>query len=227
MSGDPEMLLRIRDGVVYLIGLILSICVHEFGHAIVADKLGDPLPRAEGRVTLNPIAHIDPIGTIVLPLIMFFNPGATLLGWGKPVQVSLSPRHMTRRFSIKVSHAFIAAAGPMMNVLFAMVLTGVWIALVQLGGHNTHQFRGYVAYLIEMNFILAFFNLIPCPPLDGGAILHGILPHSLEWISESLQKYGFIILFALLFTGALGRLMWPATWAFDNWMGLVHGLVRR
>ena len=119
MSADT-----IRDGVVYLVGLILSICVHEFGHAFIADKLGDPLPRAQGRVTLNPIAHIDPIGTLVMPILMIIFPNVTLLGWGKPVRVSLSARHMTRRFAIKVSHAFIAIAGPMMNVLFALFLSG-------------------------------------------------------------------------------------------------------
>src|SRR5438105_8930160 len=111
---DPE---RIRDAAVYLVALILSICVHEFGHAFVADKLGDPLPRAEGRVTLNPLAHIDPIGTLLMPLIAFFGGslGGRILGWGKPVRISLSARTMTPRFSLKTSHLFIAIAGPGMN----------------------------------------------------------------------------------------------------------------
>src|SRR5262245_8559331 len=113
---DPQLMLHIRDGAVYLLALILSICVHEFGHAFVADRLGDPLPRAQGRVTLNPLAHIDPIGTLLLPVVAFVvslsDPaaGAKILGWGKPVRVSLSARSMTRRFSIKISHLFIAAA---------------------------------------------------------------------------------------------------------------------
>jgi Zn-dependent protease len=222
MSGDIGQ--QIREGVVYLIGLILSICVHEFGHAFVADKLGDPLPRAQGRVTLNPIAHIDPIGTIVIPIFQFFAPGLPLLGWGKPVRVSLSPRSMTRRFAIKVSHAFIAVAGPMMNLLFAMVLSGILVALLKFGGEGTVPFRGYIAYVIEMNFMLCFFNLIPCPPLDGGAILHGILPRDLEWISESLNKYGFVILFALLYTGMVGRMMWPALWAANHWLRFLVNL---
>jgi Zn-dependent protease len=210
----------LRDGVVYLIGLILSICVHEFGHAFIADKLGDPLPRSQGRVTLNPVAHIDPIGTLVIPIVQIFSPGLPLLGWGKPVQVSLSARSMTRRFAIKVSHAFIAVAGPMMNILFAILLSALLVAMLHYSPGS--QLNEYVARVIMMNIGLAFFNLIPCPPLDGGAILHGILPRNLEWISEGLQKYGFVILFALLMTGALGKLMWPAFWVAGEWLLLLQ-----
>jgi Zn-dependent protease len=219
---SAEMMMRLRDGLVYLIALILSICVHEFGHAFVADKLGDPLPRSQGRVTLNPIAHIDPIGTLLIPMIMFFW-RVPLLGWGKPVQISLSARHMTRRFRMKISHLFIAAAGPGMNILFALVLSGVFAALIAFGNESYARFTSLVAYVISMNILLAFFNLIPCPPLDGGAVLHGILPRDLEWISESLQKYGFIILFGLLSTGLLGRLLWPAHWVARQWIGLLVG----
>jgi Zn-dependent protease len=221
---SPDILFKIKDGLLFLIGLILSICVHEFGHAIVADKLGDPLPRAQGRVTLNPLAHIDPIGTLVIPLVQFFQPGLPLLGWGRPVQVSLSARHLTRRFSIKVSHAIIAVAGPAMNILFAMVLSGIFVVLLHLG---QNAFGLYIAKLIEMNFLLCFFNLIPCPPLDGGAILHGILPRDLEWVTETLQKYGFIILFALLFTRVLDHLLWPGVWVADHWLDFLVGLVSR
>ena len=127
---------QIRLGVVYLVALILSICVHEFGHAFVADRLGDPLPRAQGRVTLNPLAHIDPIGTLLLPAIAFFVGGAVgsrILGWGKPVQISLSARHITRKVSIRTAHALIAIAGPSMNILFALLLSGVYVGLIKAG----------------------------------------------------------------------------------------------
>src|SRR4051812_40217923 len=93
MGSDPQTM--IREGAVYLIALILSICVHEFGHAFIADKLGDPLPRSQGRVTLNPLAHIDLIGTIIMPLIAIFSGpaiGSRILGWGRPVQISLAGR---------------------------------------------------------------------------------------------------------------------------------------
>ena len=218
-------MIQIREGLVYLIGLILSICVHEYGHAIVADKLGDPLPRSQGRVTLNPIAHIDPIGTLVIPMVQFFSPGLPLLGWGKPVQVSLSARHMSRRFSIKVSHALIAIAGPMMNIAFALVLSVLFVALFHFAAPAVAL--NYVFRVVEMNILLAFFNLIPCPPLDGGAILHGILPRDLEWVTETLQKFGFIILFALLWTGALSHLLWPAEWLSMRWLDLLMGWMGR
>jgi Zn-dependent protease len=212
----------VRIIVLDLIALILSICVHEFGHAIVADKLGDPLPRSQGRVTLNPIAHIDPIGTLVMPVMQILFPGAPLLGWGKPVQVSLSARHMTRRFSIKTSHAFIAIAGPMMNLLFVLVLSGILLATLKLGQAT---FTDFLVQIITLNFVLAFFNLIPCPPLDGGAILRGILPRNLEWISDSLNQYGFVILFGLLATGLLSRIMWPAFYVTKLWLHVVGSLV--
>src|SRR5947209_709073 len=120
---------HIRSGITYLIALVLSVCVHEFGHAAVADRLGDPVPRGQGRVTLNPVAHIDPIGTLVMPPVGFFS-GLPVLGWGKPVQISLSARSMTRRWSIKFSHLLIAVAGPSMNLLFAVALSGIYMALV-------------------------------------------------------------------------------------------------
>src|SRR5262249_23130473 len=148
----------------------LSICVHEFGHAWVADKLGDPLPRAQGRVTLNPLAHIDPIGTLLMPLVAFFaGPalGSRILGWGQPVRVSLSASSLTKRWSVKFSHLLIAIAGPLMNVLFALFLSGIFLLLAKFAGGKTQQLALPVASIILMNIGLAFFNLIPCPPLDG------------------------------------------------------------
>lgn len=212
---------HVRDGMIYLVALILSICVHEFGHAWVADKLGDPLPRSQGRVTLNPLAHIDPIGTLLMPLVAFFSGpalGSRILGWGKPVRVSLNASSLTRRWSVKFSHLLIAISGPGMNIVFGLVLSGVYFLLVKFGTARTITFATPVEYVIRMNVGLAFFNLIPCPPLDGGAILHGILPRSLEWISESLEKYGFIILLGLLVSGALRYFMIPAMIASAWWI---------
>jgi Zn-dependent protease len=221
-----DTMLHVRDGMVYLVALILSICVHEFGHAFVADKLGDPLPRAQGRVTLNPLAHIDPIGTVLMPLIGFFSGpalGSRILGWGKPVRVSLSPATMTKRFSIKFSHLLIAIAGPGMNLAFALVLSGIFLILVKFADGGTRAFALPVASIIGMNIGLAFFNLIPCPPLDGGAILRGILPRPLEWISDTLERYGFILLLGLLMTGALSYLMIPARLANAFWIETLLG----
>jgi Zn-dependent protease len=214
---------RLRDGVVYLIALILSICVHEFGHAFVADRLGDPLPRAQGRVTLNPAAHVDPIGTLALPMMAFLFPsfGSMILGWGKPVRWTASARYITRRITMKTARLLVAAAGPLMNILFGLVLSGVFLGMLQFGSPSLEPFTYYVAFVIKLNIGLAFFNLIPCPPLDGGSVLYGILPRDLEFITESLEKYGFMILMALLWTGALGYIMIPAREVAQWWLGLL------
>jgi Zn-dependent protease len=223
---DPEQMLHLRDGLTYLVALVLSICVHEFGHAFIADKLGDPMPRAQGRVTLNPIAHIDPVGTLLMPILAFMmGPavGGRILGWGKPVQVSLSPRSLTRRWSAKFSHLLIAIAGPLMNIVFAIVLSGVYVALVRFGGDRALALVQPVGGIIAMNIGLFFFNLIPCPPLDGGAVLRGILPRSLEWIADGLDKYGFVILLGLLMTGALRWVMMPAYYVMSYWAVTLNG----
>jgi Zn-dependent protease len=226
MLEGSEGLLHLRDGVVYLLALVLSICVHEFGHAAVADRLGDPLPRAQGRVTLNPLAHIDPIGTLAFPLIGFFSPagiGSRILGWGKPVQISLSARSMTRRFSIRTSHLFIALAGPAMNLVFGLLLSVVYALLLRFGSDGVAQLTDGVAGIIAMNVGLAFFNLIPCPPLDGGAVLRGLLPRGLLFVSDTLDKYGYILFFGLLMTGFLRYLMIPARLLAVYWLShLAH-----
>jgi Zn-dependent protease len=226
MLEASDTLLHVRDGVVYLVALVLSICVHEFGHAFVADMLGDPLPRAQGRVTLNPLAHIDLVGTIILPVVAFVMSmsgnseiGARILGWGKPVRISLSARSITRKLTLKTAHLFIALAGPMMNLVFALVLSVVYVLLFRYGGGRAYDIGIAIAGIVGMNIGLAFFNLIPCPPLDGGAVLRGILPRELEGITDALERYGFIILFALLMTGALSYFMIPARIAANWWLG--------
>jgi Zn-dependent protease len=220
---DPE---HIRLGIVYLVALILSICVHEFGHAIVADKLGDPLPRSQGRVTLNPLAHIDPIGTLVLPMVAFFVGGAIgarILGWGKPVQISLSARHMTRKISMRTAHALVAIAGPSMNILFALLLSVLYIVLIKA---SYLSMAVAVEGVIAMNITLCLFNLLPIPPLDGGAVFARFTPRRYDYLLEALNRYGFMILLALLmipFKGGtlLEWIMWPAYIISEYWRTLL------
>jgi Zn-dependent protease len=208
----------------YLVALVLSIGAHEWGHAFVADRLGDRLPRAQGRVTLNPLAHIDPFGTVLFPLIAFVTsfsaPGlaSRIIGWGRPVQISL--RGLRPGWSHKMAHLVIALAGPAMNLVFALVVSVAYFALVWYGGEPGHPLALALTSVIVMNVGLAFFNLIPCPPLDGGAVLRGILPQSLEKIADVLERYGFFIFFALLMTGLLSYFMIPAHWA-------AHQLIER
>jgi Zn-dependent protease len=218
-------LVTLREGFVYLVALVLSICVHEFGHAYVADKLGDRLPRSQGRVTLNPIAHIDLIGTILLPMVAFFAGGAVgarILGWGKPVQIS--PSQLGKRFSARTGHALVAIAGPAMNLVFALVLSIVLLVLLKAG--RLDDMTNAVAGIIAMNLGLMLFNLLPIPPLDGGAVWSRFLPRSFDHVMESLNRYGFIILFALIMipfrgTTLLGWIMWPAQIISRAWLDTV------
>jgi Zn-dependent protease len=212
---------KIRYALIYLVALVLSICVHEFGHAFVADKLGDPLPRSQGRVTLNPLAHIDPIGTIVMPLFAVFGGplGAYVIGWGRPVQISLSPRGITRKVSIRTAHALIAIAGPAMNILFGLVLSGVYFFLIMA---HRDTLAGGVGYVIAMNVGLCVFNLLPIPPLDGGAVWGRLLPRSLGGVLDQLNRYGFIILLALLYFGVLQVLLAPAYAATNLWLTTLY-----
>jgi Zn-dependent protease len=228
---DPAYSHYVAQGLVYLVALLLSVCVHEFGHAFVADLLGDPLPRSQGRVSLNPFAHADLVGTLILPLMAFFTSisspqiGSRILGWGKPVQISLSPRHMTRKLSVRTSHALIAIAGPMMNVLFGLLLSGVFILLAR-----TEQVSLATAVwgVVQMNISLCFFNLLPIPPLDGGAVFARILPRSADPILAILNQYGFMILLLLVMlpfqgTTLLGWILTPARWLSERWlMVLLH-----
>jgi Zn-dependent protease len=222
MNFSPEDIRLIIQG---LIILILSICVHEFGHAIVADKLGDPLPRSQGRVTLNPLAHADPIGTLLFPtLALVFSHGASLgFGWGKPVQVS--PRHFTRKLSMRTGHMLVAAAGPLMNLFF-----GIFISLVLLVLLRTEtlvwgdSISIALATAVELNFVLMFFNLIPAPPLDGGAVLEGLLPARMVPTFRQYSVYGPFLLMAVIFIPALQHLfVGPAIWLFTTW-GHIIGL---
>jgi Zn-dependent protease len=225
---DSETLSHVREGVVYLVALVLSICVHEFGHAFVADKLGDRLPRSQGRVTLNPLAHIDPVGTILFPIIGFVmalsSPAAAsrMIGWGKPVEISLGAG-LTRKISLRTAHALIAIAGPMMNILFALVLSVPSVLLLRAGNRDL---ANAVFGVVGMNITLCFFNLIPCPPLDGGAILARILPRSADGLMTLLNRYGFMIFLALLLTGALSYLLIPAGIITSAWADVLSRLAR-
>ncbi|MFH1130141.1 MAG: site-2 protease family protein [Pseudomonadota bacterium] len=212
---------RIREAVVFLIALVLSIAVHEFGHAIMADKLGDRTPRSQGRVTLNPLAHADPIGTLLFPLIALLTNMGILFGWGKPVLIN--PMAFTRRFRKKVSHLFVALAGPAMNVILALIVTiifglGIATKIIQ----PDQDIANGLIQVIMLNWVLFFFNLIPCPPLDGGAVLAGILPDRHQNIIEFLQRYGFLILIGLLVTGAVSIFVFPARWITIQSILLMH-----
>lgn len=214
---------QIQTIIQVLITLILSICVHEFGHAIVADKLGDPLPRSQGRTTLNPVAHADPIGTLLFPLIALVATGGQSLGfgWGRPVEVS--PRHFTRRLSMRTGHMLVAAAGPMMNILFGVFISLVLLTLVRTGVLTPdNPLQQALFYAIFINFVLAFFNLIPAPPLDGGAVLEGLLPARYLPAWHKVAVFGPFVLMAVIFIPQVRNVfIAPALWLYQSWTQLI------
>lgn len=178
--------------VILFVLLIASISVHEWAHAWVADKLGDPLPRMQGRVTLDPRSHIDPIGTLLLPLIMIFaSPGFSIIGWGKPVQVSL-PNQTTK----KRDDLLITIAGPLSNLGIAIICS-VGFGVVHRYASLGEPFLILFFQVVTLNGMLFLFNLIPVPPLDGSHILKHVVGMSDESFLK-FSKYGFFILIVLI-----------------------------
>ena len=187
--------------------LLLSLTIHEAAHAWSADKLGDPTARMLGRVSLNPLVHIDWIGTVLLPIIAAIS-RFPLIGWAKPVPVNMrNLRHPRRDFMI------IAAAGPISNFLQAFiaaaVLRMVWDGTLGEDGPGVLVTFLYIA--IQVNLLLAFFNLIPIPPLDGGNVLLGLLPPNMAAVLDQVRQFGFLILYALMLTGIASSLIMPPT----------------
>jgi Zn-dependent protease len=200
---------QVQTAILSLIAFIISVSVHEFGHAWMANRLGDDLPRLQGRLTLSPLSHIDPFGTIVMPLLAALMPGGfPLIAWGKPVQTN--PASYTRRFSPRMGHLFVSLMGPAMNLLLAVLSSGVLIVLAKTGLLTFGIAEAVVRHVLILNIMLMFFNLLPVPPLDGGSLLAALLPARLQFIPRFLERYGIIVFFVLLMSGVLGFLMQPA-----------------
>lgn len=190
---------RILFAIFNLVALIMCVTVHEFGHAYVADRLGDPLPRSQGRVTLNPLSHIDPVGTVLFPLMMSFGV-AIPLAWGKPVEWSGHPRFLTRRFSMRTIRLFVSAAGPAMNLLLALFLSAVFLLIAKVSPGARPMAAAILSQLVALNLGLMFFNLLPIPPLDGRVFLE-YLPRPLSPVRDTLMNYGPMIFLALVLLG--------------------------
>jgi Zn-dependent protease len=186
--------------------LIVSLTFHEAAHAWSADRLGDSTARMLGRVSLNPAVHVDPIGTIAFPLIAMVT-NLPLLGWAKPVPVNTLNlrRHWKQKFML------IAAAGPASN----LILAGLAAIGVRIMGYETSPdgVAGTIFRLLDvtvtLNVLLAVFNMVPVPPLDGGNVLAGLLPGKAHAIFEQMRPYGFLIIYALLLSGILFAIVDP------------------
>ena len=184
--------------------VLIAITFHEFAHAFAADKLGDDTPRRQGRLSLNPLAHLDPVGSIMLVFAGF--------GWGKPVEIN--PRNFNKKVSMSAGEAIVSFAGPLMNFILAIVFTVITCAIVKFAPMFVlTQVGKVVVLLIEeaiiINIGLGIFNLIPLPPLDGSKIIVLLLPYKAkEWFERN--SYIFYILFMLLWiTGIMGSIISP------------------
>lgn len=204
------------EAILFVIALVLSVAVHEFGHAWAATRLGDSLPRAQGRLTLNPVRHIDPIGTLLFPIIASVWQ-VPVLGWGKPVMTN--PMNYTRRISRPTGSMLVALAGPGMNLVMAALVSIILIAGARVGVIDLTIAQGIVKYLVALNLTLLFFNLLPIPPLDGGAVLAWVLPRSMQGVVEFLSRWGFLILLGLMMIRPLSQaIMAPGYYVAGLWI---------
>jgi Zn-dependent protease len=195
--------------------LVCSLSFHEAAHAWTASRLGDPTAKSLGRLTLNPLAHIDWIGTVLFPLVAMAS-GAPLIGWAKPVPVDFRYLKSPRR-----DFAIVAAAGPISNLVLAVGGSVVRTLLVR--GHasaeaGTGALDNILVNFILLNVLLAVFNMIPVPPLDGGNVAMGLLPASSARLIALIRPYGFLILYALMFTGVLWRITQPFEFTIARWL---------
>jgi len=215
-----------------LLVLLFSVIVHECAHGLAADHFGDPTARQMGRLTLNPLSHIDPIGTVAVPLIMALMPGGMVFGWAKPVPVNAANLRDPAR-----QYPFIAAAGPASNLALATIsaiLLGLLVAVnglppattgTGMGGDINRFLFLLFHYGIRFNVLLALFNLIPLPPLDGSWIVRRFLSGEALRLYESIRPFGFFLLVLLLMSG-LGSYLGLAVGAVsDLFLQISNGIV--
>jgi Zn-dependent protease len=197
--------------------LLFSLTVHEMAHAWTADRLGDPTARLLGRVSLNPIVHADPIGTVLFPLLALIS-GAPLIGWAKPVPVNVRYLKRARR-----DYVLVAAAGPASNlalaVMASLLLTVLPVSPQTLDSANVSvPIATILSLTMFLNVLLAVFNMIPIPPLDGGNVLAGLLPSRLAVEFNRVRPYGFVLLYLLIFTGGFEKLVLPPYRMILSWL---------
>jgi Zn-dependent protease len=215
---------QVRWVVIDVLILVAAVTFHEFGHAFAAHKLGDDTPSRQGRVTLNPLAHADPIGTLLLPLIGGIYGAAGGIGggfgWGRPVE--WQPSRVSRKWRMSVAQVIVALAGPSMNVFLGVAIAGVHGLLYAKGAvSNTGEGAAVLKFAATTNFVLFFFNLVPVPPLDGGHVIEHFIPYKQRANWESVARYGPFIVLAIAAVPQLARVfLIPAQWCTSHLYGL-------
>lgn len=207
--SDTNALLSL---VMTIPAVLIAITFHEYAHAFAADRLGDDTPRRQGRLTLNPLAHLDPVGSIMLVFAGF--------GWGKPVEIN--PRNFNRTVTMSKGEAIVSIAGPVMNFLLAIVFSIIYFAVIKFASQFVFSQLGIIILtLIQTTVIinvgLGVFNLIPLPPLDGSKVLNHFLPYSAkEWLSRYAQIF-YIVFIVLWVTGIAGDIISPIiNWVYSG-----------
>jgi Zn-dependent protease len=219
-SLTPE---QIALAITSYIVLLFSLSVHESAHAWMALRMGDDTAASLGRITLNPLVHIDPVGTVLMPILQVFASGLPLLAWAKPTPVQ--PRNFKPGY-FRRGQILVAGAGPVSNLLLALLFTGLFVVAVRAG--LDPDARGPLPTLlsigVKLNVVLGVFNLLPVPPLDGSWIASWGLPRTLAAHYDAIMEpYGQWILLILLATGALGEIIWPIVSVVQ---GLLFSLIR-
>lgn len=210
--------------VIWALPVLLAITLHEAAHGYVARHFGDPTAERAGRITLNPLRHIDPMGTLFVPALILgvstlLGSGGMLFGWARPVPVNFARlRHP------KADMLWVAAAGPGVNLLMALAWALLFkIAVSSSPGSYMIPMMKMADAGMQINATLMVLNLLPLPPLDGGRIAVSLLPDALAWRFARIEPYGFPILLMLLFTGLLGSLMWPLLAGFRFLLAVLFG----
>lgn len=196
--------------IFYILILLMSVIVHELSHGYVANMLGDPTAKYAGRLTLNPFKHIDPVGSLLVPFILYITNAGFLFGWAKPVPYNPYNLKMSNQ---KLGGGIVAIAGPISNFLIAGIF-GLIINYSYLFSFITSDFIKIATMIVWVNVALAVFNLVPIPPLDGSKVLFGLLPRSLGHIEETLERYGFLIL--IIFIMFFSHLILPLIYTVIN-----------
>ena len=187
--------------IIWVIPVLLAITLHEAAHGWTASKFGDHTARMMGRVTLNPVKHIDPVGTIIVPLALLIMSTGFIFGWAKPVPINFNALR-----SPKSGMIWVALAGPGANLIMAIGWLFVAILSVNINMPVILKMAGAGIFI---NLLLAVFNLLPIPPLDGSRVISALLPNPLAYKYNQLERYGFVILIGLMFIGGFSYIVWP------------------